>query len=87
MKKFIYAVRDVKVDAYLSPFFMRTHNEAIRSFGEACRNPETQFNTHPEDFTLYCVGEWSEENGCIDGTTPISLSSASEYVTPEINNN
>lgn len=79
MRKFIYAVQDIKVKAYLSPFFMRTHEEAIRSFADACRNSETQFNTHPEDFNLHVVGEWNEEVGAIEGITPMLLASASEY--------
>lgn len=68
MKK-IYVVKDLAVQAHGLPFFMRSKGEAIRSFQDEV-NGRGQDNSaiaaHPEDYELYEIGEYDEENGTID---------------------
>lgn len=58
-----FTVFDVKVGAYLSPFFMRSKPEAIRAFSDLVNDPKTQFSQHPEDYVLYCIAEFDDATG------------------------
>lgn len=81
MKKSIYAIHDSKVKAYLQPFFMRTHGEAIRSFGEICSDEKSQFNKYPEDFAMLHIGDWDEETGTVTKVEKTPLSKATDFIT------
>lgn len=74
-----YSVFDVKAEAYLQPFFARSHGEAIRSFESAVADEKHEFNRHAEDFSLFYVGEWDDSNASFDVTVvPMLLSKAHE---------
>lgn len=77
----VYAVRDVKADAFVSPFFRRTHKEAMRYFGDAVVSKDTMFHAHPEDFQLFCLGQFDDETGLLVGLTQTQfLVSATEFI-------
>lgn len=59
----IVAVYDSKVEAYLTPVFVRSAGEAVRSFSDAVNNPETDFCKHPEDFSLFDLGDFYVTDG------------------------
>lgn len=61
----LYAVHDKAVEAFLAPFACRARGEAMRSFIDACSNPQHQFNKHAEDYVLYELGEFKEESGLL----------------------
>lgn len=58
----IFTVFDTKVEAYLTPFYMKSKGEAIRSFTEACNDPQTMFFKHPEDYVLFELGDYSDSD-------------------------
>lgn len=58
-----YAVFDKKVEAFLPPYPARARGEAIRLAEDAALNPQGQFLNHLEDYLLYEMFEWSEQNG------------------------
>lgn len=58
-----YAVFDVKAQAYAQPFFAANHAVAIRNFEGAVRSGNNQLGTHPEDFSLWHLGEYDDETG------------------------
>mgnify|MGYP000322833282 CR=1 FL=1 len=62
----IYVIHDAKAEAYMSPFFLGTDAVAIRGFSDAINNPESPFGRHPQDYTLFCIGEYSETKGEIE---------------------
>ena len=60
----IVTVLDSKAEAYLKPLFFKSKGEAIRMFeNEVNGNHDTMLSKHPEDFTLYEIGEWDERSG------------------------
>lgn len=61
----VLAVYDSKVEAYLSPFFMRSRGEALRGFESAVNDPQTSFCRYPADYTLFEIGEFDESTGRI----------------------
>lgn len=61
----IVAVHDRQLDTYMRPFVAQTPGQAIRSFRDEVNRPESELNKHPEDYSLYKVGEWKAENGIV----------------------
>lgn len=81
MKLKIFLIFDVKAEAYLPPFFMNATGLAIRTFADMACDKNHQVGQHPEDYTLFEVGEYSQIDGSIemyDAKRP--LGTALEYV-------
>lgn len=62
----VFGIYDSKVEAYLTPFFMRSKGEALRALGIHANDPQHNFCKHAEDFTLFELGTWDESNGKFD---------------------
>ena len=70
----MYAVYDEKAGAFLPPFFLHSDGLAVRSFTEAVNDNTHQFNKHAEDFTLFRLGTFSDDDGTIvSESSPVSL--------------
>ena len=82
MKLNIYSIYDQAAKAYTSPFFMHNHGLAIRAFSDQVNSQtENQIQKHPEQFTLFHIGEYNDETGNIESLTNIkSLGKGHEYL-------
>lgn len=81
MKLNAYSVRDEKAARFITPFFIQTHAEAIRVFGENVLNEKTMWHKYPEDFRLYYIGSFDEESAQLESkSVPLHLSSAIDFV-------
>lgn len=80
----IFSVFDVKVEAYMAPFYARTEAEAKRSFLDAVSKEGHEFQKHREDYSLWKVGYWHEESGGLESVTPMQLCTAMEVAMKEI---
>lgn len=61
----IYCLRDRKV-GFLTPVLAQNDDLAMRDVANALRRGTgTLIDTHPEDFSLYCVGEFDQDTGVI----------------------
>ena len=78
MKVSIYSVYDSKAEAYLQPFFSQSNGTAIRAFEQAV-NGETEFSKYPADFTLFKIGEFSDESATLTPVDPVSLGNGVEF--------
>jgi hypothetical protein len=54
----------------MRPFFMQAHGQALRSFIDEVNNSESPFHKHPEDYSLFFVGEFDETGAVL---TPAEL--------------
>lgn len=80
MKLKVYSVYDVKTEAYLNPFYMKTRGEAVRAWGEVVNDPQTNFCKFPTDYVLYEIGEFDDAKGTIECYEPrIPIGTALEY--------
>lgn len=62
MKLKLYSVLDTKAACFLPPFFARADGEAVRAFESSImRADQSSLATHPCDFVLYRIGEFSDE--------------------------
>lgn len=59
----VFSVWDKKALAYMNPFYYLQTGQAIRGFSDAVNDPQSPFFKHPEDFTLFQVGEWDDRDG------------------------
>lgn len=75
----IYAVHDLKAEAYLQPFFAGTDGLAIRMFQAAANDQEHQFWKYAEDYSLYCIGVWDESAGVVHAAAKTPLGCAIQY--------
>lgn len=78
MKYGIYAIRDKKTEFY-SPIVQTTKDAAVRWFAERVNVPGT-INFAPEDFSLYCIGEYDASTGQIFGMSDIEFICKAESV-------
>mgnify|MGYP000559693749 CR=1 FL=1 len=67
------SIHDVKAEAWMTPMFFQSSAQAVRSFGDAVRDGTSEFGKHPEDYNLFCVGEFDQDTGEVFGFEPIHL--------------
>lgn len=65
MKVSMFAVWDDKAKAYLQPFFMANSATAVRALKSAANDPSHGFCQHPEDYTLFRIGEFDDQTGTL----------------------
>ena len=56
----IFSVFDSKAELYLTPFFMKTKGEAVRGFEDVANDKNSAIGRHPEDYTLFELGEYDD---------------------------
>lgn len=66
----IYALRDIRTEAFNRPMFLQ--NEAVldRSIRDAMQDENSLLCSHPEDYQLFELGEYDEETGQITPVAP-----------------
>lgn len=83
MKLKMFSVFDTKMAVFANPFYDQREESAIRSFSDAVNdpNPNNMWNKHPEDFSLYMIGEFDNDTGEIDLYKPQNLVTASALMS------
>ena len=81
----IFTVFDSKAAAYLQPFYAHTKGVAIRQFSDAINgDPNHNFARHPEDFTLFDLGEYDDNTAkFFILPTPEAIGVAVEFLQPK----
>lgn len=78
----VFAVRDVKADAFGNLMCVPTVGLATRAFSDACANPQSPMAAYPEDYTMYELGEYDPNTGNVKGhILPKLVMSASEALS------
>ena len=65
MKKLLYVTYDSKAEIYTTPFYMLNEGSAVRSFIDIANDKSHPIGQHPEDYTLFCIGEYDEIEGVV----------------------
>lgn len=77
----VYTIRDSKAEVYNTPFFQKTHGEAERSFNQLLRDEKSMVNKYPEDYDLYFIGNWDDQEGTFTPCdTPQHIAKAAHLV-------
>lgn len=80
MNLFMYAIFDVKADAYNTPFFMPSKGMAIRAFKDLANDKNSMMGMHPEDYKLVELAVFDVKSGEIEPAGATSLGFAFDYV-------
>jgi len=65
----------------MTPWFVDKDGQALREFQDVIQNQETMFSKHPEDYTLFKIGSYDQDNGKISSLdTPVSMGVGIEYI-------
>lgn len=80
-----FSVFDTAAGVYSPPFFSITKGLAIRMFSDMAKDPKTSIGQHPNDFTLFALGEFDDNSGAIISLpTPVPIIKANETLTEEV---
>lgn len=87
----LFSVFDSKVSGFGNPFPDQIEASAIRNFSDAVNdtsNPNNMWAKHPEDFSLFQVGEFDTLTGELISSLPKNLLTASAVrsMTPTVVN-
>lgn len=58
-----FAVYDAAAKAYLNPFQLPREEMALRAFGDVINSPSHELAQHPQDYTLFLLGEFDNRTG------------------------
>lgn len=61
----IFSIYDIKAQVYSLPVFEVNRATFMRSFGVACNEPGSPFNSYPDDYQVFEIGEWDSDTGSI----------------------
>lgn len=80
MKLQALAVRDMAVDAFMPPFFVRTVDEGIRALSAALGDGSHRFVQSPDDYVLFSVGRFDDGSGLLEPAEPARLIGVRELI-------
>lgn len=83
MKLNIYTIYDDAAQAYNTPFFMHNDGLAIRAFQDNVNSAEeNNISKHPEQFSLFKLGEYDDKTGLVQSDNPKFLAGGLEMKNP-----
>lgn len=66
MRLQIMTVYDGKAEAYSTPQFFRAVGEGVRSFQDGVNTPDSELGKHPEDYSVFHLGQFDPLTGSIE---------------------
>lgn len=83
----VFSIRDTKAEAFLPPFMAPATGHALRSFMDACSDPNSTFYKHPDDFMLYEIATFDDSTAVYESLSPVKLVNyASDLIKKDIAN-
>lgn len=77
-----FTIYDQKALAYLPPFFLHNRHMAERTFADCVNSHDHQFGKHPEDYTLFIIGEYDDRTGVLTPQNPELVGNGVDYIDP-----
>lgn len=80
----MYSIHDKAAQAFITPFFMHNKAMAIRAFADNINSTEeSNLSKHPEQFSLFQVGEFEDSIGKVtELDKPELIASGLEVLEP-----
>lgn len=66
----LFAVRDLKAEAFAAPMAVPTEGLATRAFTDAVLAPGSVLAKNPEDYILFQIGEYDPNTGLVAAISP-----------------
>ena len=77
------SIYDQATNAYMRPFMAQTVGQAVREFQNEVLRPESAMGKHKEDYALFQVGTFDDQNGLVEAIEPRCLRRAHEIETEQ----
>lgn len=81
----VFSILDAKAQVFSNPWYAPTVAYAIRSFEALANDPGTLIGKHPEDFSLYQLGDFDDGFGKFADEEPRQIATALSLVKANIN--
>lgn len=65
MKLHLFSIHDQALQAYMPPWTAPARGVAHRMFQDELQNAQGNMSKHPDDYTLYHIGEYDDTNALI----------------------
>lgn len=78
MKTIFVAVYDKATEAYMRPWMAQSDGQAVRLFEDEMNREDSEVGKHPEDYSLFRIGSFNDNNGALEGQEPVCLRRAHE---------
>lgn len=82
MIKFLYSVYDKATCLYSNPYTALRDAEAVRAFRALLDDPQSLHSRYPEDFALYRMGNFDDNDGNINTTTRELIAQGTDLQVP-----
>ena len=83
MKLQAYTIYDVASGTYMRPFYSEADGQAIRGFKDIATDKDHEVGKHPEDYTLYRIGDFNTTTGKMTGEDLEKLATGLEMVAQD----
>jgi hypothetical protein len=80
MKLEMYSIYDTKSETYYQPIFLLNEAMMLRQFADMANDKDCAISKHPEDYTLYHLGSWQDQDSKIKIINKTLIASAHEHV-------
>lgn len=80
MNLVICSIHDSKAEAWINPMTFQSRAQAVRSFSDAIQDGQSEFSKHPEDYSLFMLGEFDQRTGeLVLEASPVNLGNGINY--------
>ena len=80
MKMNMYTIFDAAANVYMRPFFFQADGQAQRAFQDLSNDDNHEVGKHPEDYTLFRVGSFDDNEGKVTSQSPFKIINGAEAV-------
>ena len=87
MRLNVYTIFDTATGAYMRPFYMQSDGQATRAFKDLAVAADHEIGKHPEDYSLWRIGQFNDNKGVLVPEDKECLATALELVAIEQNVN
>ena len=84
-KHTICSIYDSATEAYMRPFIAQSKGQAVRMFTDLVKDPQTDIAKHPEDYSLFEIGNFNDNTAEVTNNTPQCIVRAHEITTNQYN--
>lgn len=76
----LYSIYDSKAEVFGPVTPARHDNEMLREFARHANDPGSRIGQHPEDYSLFCVGDFDDSKGELNKCLPKNMGLAASLV-------
>jgi len=80
MKLNMYTIYDSAAGAYMRPFFLQSDGQAMRAFKDIATDASHEVGKHPEDYSLFRIGVFDDNNATLHPEDRECLATAQEVI-------